>query len=349
MDTALEYSFRLGIPFLPQTPIRNPWEFMIPQALAGLPGLEVEKDGETSLNLEIWESQSHLLNEKLNRFLGNASEPPLPGSPQGTKEVDPAFFEPAASISSCWEPFLWELQERNHQVAKIQIAGPMTAQWALRLKGEGTSFPAELSTQIFKLVLARSVAMVRRLRSLGIRPLIFLDEPGFFALSLDQPRHLLCLQELKLLIQSLKKEGAWVGVHCCSNTQWSSVLKLGMDLLSMDTALSLQTALGIDEDPSEVPLVRKSMQEFLNSGGRLSLGIIPTTRTAVLRSLSADLLVDELKSTLNRAWPEPSPWSEKILKESLLTPACGMALQSISDSEWILEKLMEVRQILRRS
>ena len=39
IDTALEYSFQFGLPFLPQIPIRSPWELMITQALEGLPGL----------------------------------------------------------------------------------------------------------------------------------------------------------------------------------------------------------------------------------------------------------------------------------------------------------------------
>src|SRR5690242_12697554 len=54
VDAALEHSFRMGVPFLPQIPIRNPWEFMIAQALEGLPGLQVEKDGSVSLDAAVW-------------------------------------------------------------------------------------------------------------------------------------------------------------------------------------------------------------------------------------------------------------------------------------------------------
>ncbi len=42
IDAALAFSFQATIPFLPQIPIRNPWEYMIAQALEGVPGLEVE-------------------------------------------------------------------------------------------------------------------------------------------------------------------------------------------------------------------------------------------------------------------------------------------------------------------
>src|SRR6478735_9027007 len=100
IDTALEYSLKLGIPFLPQIPIRNPWEFMISQALEGLPGLQVEEDGNAILNLEVWKSQSHWLTQRLRAAFSEG--PGKKGAFSG--------FEPSASISSCWQPFLWELQ-----------------------------------------------------------------------------------------------------------------------------------------------------------------------------------------------------------------------------------------------
>src|SRR5215210_6594470 len=62
IDSALAFSFQASIPFLPQIPIRNPWEFMIAQALDGMPGLQVDEDGAVSLNYDIWNSRAHSLN-----------------------------------------------------------------------------------------------------------------------------------------------------------------------------------------------------------------------------------------------------------------------------------------------
>src|SRR4051794_21067651 len=50
VDAALAYSLRFGIPFLPQIPMRNAWEFMIAQALEDLPGLRVDDDGTATLD-----------------------------------------------------------------------------------------------------------------------------------------------------------------------------------------------------------------------------------------------------------------------------------------------------------
>ena len=98
VDTALEFSFKMGIPFLPQIPIRNPWEFMIAQAIEGLPGLQLEDEGVVSLNVDVWKSQSHFLTQRLNKAF---------------REENFEGFEPSAATSSCWQPFLWELRREN--------------------------------------------------------------------------------------------------------------------------------------------------------------------------------------------------------------------------------------------
>lgn len=326
IDAALEYSFKFGIPFLPQIPIRNPWEYMIPQALEGLPGLQLEDEGSVLLNLEVWQSQSHLLNKRL--------EEAFRGSYEG--------LAPSASISSAWQPFLWELQERNIGFAKIQMAGPMTAQWALRIKDQSPpDRHPELCTQIFQLVLARCMAMVHQILECNIQPILFLDEPGLYALSLNNPKHVICLQELKVVIQTLRKQGAIVGLHCCSNTDWKAVLGLGIDILSIDTTLSLGHAFSAENGAA--------LEDFIKSGGSLSLGIIPTARSSVLHSIDTEALVNQTLKYLSHYWESKPELVKSVLSEALYTPACGLALQSISDSELILEKLVEVYEYIALS
>src|SRR6185437_5827442 len=76
IDSALAFSMRHAIPFLPQIPIRNPWEFMIAQALEDLPGLCVERDGEVSLNPEIWASRASQLDARLERAFREGTKNP---------------------------------------------------------------------------------------------------------------------------------------------------------------------------------------------------------------------------------------------------------------------------------
>ena len=65
VDAALEYAFRFDVPFLPQIPVRHPKEFMIVQALEGLPGLTTGEKGEATLNFQVWEKEASILDAKL--------------------------------------------------------------------------------------------------------------------------------------------------------------------------------------------------------------------------------------------------------------------------------------------
>ncbi len=328
-DAALEYSFKLGIPFLPQIPIRNPWEYMIAQALEGLPGLEVSRDGAVTLDADVWSGRARRLNERL---LGALENERSPGAFEG--------FEPASSTSSCWQPFLWECEERGTKTAKIQLAGPLTAQSAIRLKnGESLDRLPELTSQIYRLVLARSLAMTRRLVQVGIQPLIFLDEPGLYGFSNQQPRQVLALQELRLLVQTLKRDGATVGLHCCSNTDWNAVLGLGLDFLSIDTELSLKPLLSG---------ARNSLGRFLANGGRLSLGVIPTQKAEGQAPPVEPLrLLGEVKRAFTDLGGYSPEQAQAILAQCLFTPACGLAFHTPNEAEDILEGLVEFQRLVR--
>ena len=329
-DAALEFSFQLSIPFLPQIPIRNPWEYMIAQALEGMPGLQMEKDSTALLDIDVWAGRSHAFNERLLDAYASAAKPAAFES-----------FEPSSAASSCWQPFLWELEERQVRVAKIQLAGPMTSQWALRLNdGSNIDRSPEIAAQIYRLVLARALAMTRRLQAGGIQPLLYLDEPGLYGLSQDNPRDVMGLQELKLMVQALRKEGVWVGLHCCSNTDWTRILNLGLDILSIDTGLSLDLFLESGD----------ALEKFLTGGGRLSLGVIPTDKS-LLGSGRLDVkdLFLEIIDTFGKHWKEKQGLVRKCLKEAIYTPACGLALHSTTDAEMILATLLEFQKFCERS
>ncbi len=325
IDAALAFSFQHDIPYLPQIPIRNPWEFMIAQATEGLPGLEVQAGGTVVLDLDVWLGRSKAMNERLLAAYAAEAKP----------EAFEAF-EPSSATSSGWQPFLWELEERGSKIAKVQIAGPLTSQWSLRLKdGSSPDKHPEIATQIFRLVLARAIAMVRRLRSGGIQPVIYFDEPGLYGLTRSNPRHTLGLQELRVHVQALKKEGALVGLHCCSNTEWKPILELGLDILSIDTALSLDPLLSAPES-----------EQFIRSGGRFSLGVIPTSKEGA-GAPDVHSLFSALMDTFQRRWSGKTDLAKKAIGDAFLTPACGLAFQSAAEAEMILAALQEFRALCR--
>ena len=319
LELALQQAFAVDVPVLPQLPATDPNELMLPQALEGLPGLEVDDGGECRIDLAQWQRGSRDVAVRLERALAG-------------QEL--SYFEPTALTCRAWKPFLWDVEEKRRPWAKAQLTGPMTLRFVTRLAdGRPLSAAPEVEAQVQKLVLARGLAMVRALRETGAHPVLFLDEPGLYAFDKKDPQHLIALQELRIVLLALRKEGATVGIHCCSNTDWSSLLALELDVLSIDARLSLGSLLSH----------RAAFAAFVDAGRRLSLGVIPT-------NLDASYQVEELVAGVLQTFAQHDLGPERVqrvLASALLTPACGLALRTVSDAERIFAELEDARGRLR--
>lgn len=319
LELALQMALQVDVPYLPQLPAGNASELMIPAALDGLPGLGFDPEGMVTIDLEQWRAGRDAFGERIERAL---------------QSEDLAAFEPSVTACRAWKPFLWEVEHRKLALSKVQIAGPATVRWVAKTSdGTPAAQIAELDRQIFRLLLAKSLALVKALRRVGSTPILFLDEPGLYALDLRDPSHLVVLQELKMLVLAVQREGALVGLHCCSNTHWPSVLGLGLDLLSLDVRLSLDAVV---EDA-------KAFDSFVASGAALSLGIVPTNLES---NYVVKDLVDSVDATLRATLRNPARYSA-LMRRCVLTPACGLALRKVTDAEKVFEDLREAQKYLR--
>ncbi len=319
LELALQTTLQLDIPVLPQLPSGNPGELMIPAALEGVPGLSFDEEGLCTIALPVWEEGRSAFDQRLDQALEGSGR---------------AQFEPSPLTCRAWKPFLWEVASRKLPFAKIQLAGPATVRWVARTDGgNSVADHSALDQQIFRLLLARGLAMVRAMRSAGTVPIFFLDEPGLYALDPRNPLHAVVLQELRVMVMALQREGALVGLHCCSNTHWPSVLRLGLDILSLDMRLSLDALL---DEPLE-------LQAYLASGATLSLGMVPTDLAS---AYEMGELVDSMEVALKSLLGSGRNFA-RICSGMLLTPACGLGMRSVVDAEGILEELREAQRALR--
>lgn len=318
VDAALEYAFRFDVPFLPQIPIRNPAEYMIPQALEGLPGLVSDEGGSVALDFDRWRKDRSAFESRMAEALEGRQS--LPISPESM---------------ACWHPFLFELAERKVPFAKVQIAGPLTCQWVLQ--GNQTTGDPEVSADVVRLITAKCLSMVAELKARGVQPLIVLDEPGLYAYASDVAAHKVAFQDLRLLVTALRKMGALVGLHCCSDTDWRQVLGLGLNMISFDVALSGRGLFSC----------RDEVSRFVEEGGRFILGLVATNRGAA--GQSAEALVKGLNDLVMEALPDRGVAQRQVLKHSLLSPACGLALKSAEECELILGMLRQAQGILKEA
>lgn len=302
IEEALHLAFRLDIPYVPQLPKKSHKEFMLAHALDGMPGILCDSQGMVTIDMPAWRKGYLKYSERLHVAL---------------EEGDASEFLPSEHSHSALRPFLTKIKEEQKERAKVQIAGPMTLQWSLRTT-EGKFPPPPVMAQVSRTVLAKSFALCQAIKSSGSQPIIFLDEPGLYAFSSQQPNHLVMMQELKILVLTLQKAGAEVGLHCCSDADWSAVIDLGVDILAIDAHLSLPSLLRSSE-----ALVR-----FSTLGGQLALGVIPTHREGGGTVSEIFGHFEERIQTLEKYFRTRASTFERILSRSLLTPACGMALLS---------------------
>ncbi len=319
IDAALEFSFSFDLPFLPQLPKRDFREYMIPQALECLPGLQVGSEGEVNLDPLAWSIKSRGFLKKLNDALSGDAGRGLEFSNEVLQD-----FLPSTDFCRSWQPFLWELRERDHKICKIQMAGPVTVQWYLSLKwaDHHKTFP-ELQDVIRKVIFARALAMVIRLKKEGLTPLIFLDEPGLFATGGDFQTATL---DLTLLTKVLRKAGALVGVHCCAS-------------LNEDPASS-EKFWNFKNDVADILSFdwKRSSQSFFNQNtsedsAGFAFGVVPTDEVFDVK----DFVESEDSSELRK---------QKNSSTKLLTPACGLAFLEIQECEKVLSNLREIRERL---
>lgn len=282
---ALALAFTCDVPYLPELPALGPSEWMVPSALRGLAGLEIDQTGRCVLR------------------------------PDG-EPGEPAF-------SSSWPAFLVEVKARRPRVAKVQVGGPVTVSSCTSLPDGAPARSIQgARDRITAHLAARVAAQCAALLELGVTPLVVLDEP---MLSTE-------FGELERVLNAARAAGAWVGVHCCGQAPWAEVLGLQLDLLSIDAGLSLESVLE----------ARGPLAGFLKRGGRLGLGLIPT-------QLGARWTVDALCDAMERSMRAGCPDFRRVLAQSLLTPACGLAGHSVSQAERIAAAVTQAQQRLRAS
>ena len=190
IEEALHLAFRLDIPYVPQLPKKSHKEFMLAHALDGMPGILCDSQGMVTIDMPAWRKGYLKYSERLHVAL---------------EEGDASDFLPSEHSHCALRPFLAKIKEEQKERAKVQIAGPMTLQWSLRTT-EGKFPPPPVMAQVARTILAKSLALCQAIESSGSQPIIFLDEPGLYAFSSQQPNHLVMMQELKILVLTLQKD-----------------------------------------------------------------------------------------------------------------------------------------------
>ena len=208
--------------------------------------------------------------------------------------------------------------------AKAQLAGPVTVGRFTRTpSGAPIGDVPDLMERVVDHLAAKAALLARTLRLANVTPIIFIDEPGLGT----GPGPSAWLERVR---RAAKDEGAMLGVHCCAQTPWAPVLDLGFDVVSLDARLSLDALL---ED-------RSAWLGFLERGGTLCLGIIPTNPEA---RYDVGELCDSVEASLRAT----TPHFARVLGRMMVSPACGLGLHSIEGAQRVTREVKEAQVRLR--
>ena len=311
---ALEYSFAHSIPFLPQLPRLHPSEEMIHQSLQGFPAYDL---------LILTES---------------------PPSRLSTLNAHTAGFIPSSfsSLSVCWEGYLKRLLRVRPPQAKLQLAGPVTCLEVLKHRYRQELTP-EWIHSCAEWLKQRALHGCEQVKKTGSKPLFVWDEPCLFL----KPTHRESLPQvlvLKELMDELQSQDIDVGIHCCGEIHWPTLLSLGARWISFDLELN---SLSFFQEMSQLQN-RDQLEGWIKSQGVLCLGILsaqsfsdslrpsPESPSAENLTRRLRLFTDQLRTTFESRY---GSWVEQTLDSLVLSTSCGLALNTPEQAHEILRTL----------
>ena len=330
--TELVFSYTPLLPSWVQLP-KHPGEGMLEQYNEGLPGIQ-DAGGRIRIDTDDPGFETALL-EFYEQYLGAV---------EAHSDESLERFAISRDHARGFFSFIERLGTRKPEsvaMVKGQITGPFTLATGLKdREGKYAYYNPQLRDVIVKLLSLKAKWQITRLRRCGVSVLMFIDEPSlagfgssaYLGVQADDIK-----KDLNEIAAVIHDEQAWAGVHCCENTDWSLLLKSDIDVLNFD-------AYGFFD---RLFLYKDEVLEFMNRGGALAWGIVPTHAEEIIRDLSAASLVQLWKQEVQQLIAAGLPM-KTIASQSLLTPSCGAGSLSAAAARRVLELLQEVSNSLRR-
>lgn len=316
------------IPVWPQLP-KYVAEQMMVQYLEGLPGVRqkngrlwVDTDGSDQEILAFYED-----------YLAVETTPSL---------LDASRFAMGEATGRTFRLFLDRLAQKfdDVQAVKGQIVGPVTLLSGLTDQHRrALLFDERFRDIVVKHLAMKALWQVHHLRRYGKPVILFLDEPGlagfgtsaFITVSADDIKAL-----VTQVAEPLKKAGALVGVHVCANTDWGLMFECSLDIINLDAYQYFD----------RFALYRKPCLEFLDRGGIVAWGMVPTSDETLIEAVSAEFLAqrwrDQVRTLCGLEMSEAS-----VVRRSLVTPSCGCGTLSERHAERVAQLTQDLSRILR--
>lgn len=320
-----------NIPFWPQLTKINKNEDMIFQFLGNMPSFFIDKDsGKTYL-----ETESDKFFEDMEQFFCDYEEI--------IADVNSETIEKYAINSSCAFPeFIKIIKSTKPAFAKGQIVGPFTLATTLVDKSGKCAFYDETLKEIITKTLSiKALWQIKNIKSANPNstPIIFIDEPSisqlgtsaFITISTEE-----VVEMIKEISDLIKANGAISAIHCCGKCDWDIPISAGVDIINFDAYTFAQN----------LSLHSKSIKSFLEQGGKIAWGVIPTLHPEVLENANLDTMLSVFEKAV-KYLTEKGIDEKIVIANSLITPSCGAGALSEDLAEKAMDLTKQLSDILR--
>jgi len=287
-DKAMKTALSLDIPFWPQLPHLSYYEDMYVQASEHFPGIVLDMEKRT-------------LGFSMDKFILDYEE-------TMAHYEEPEYFDISDTYSVVYNRFL-AMDLADRPAIRGQLEGPIS--FGLNILDEDERpilFDDTIRPLMFEIMAKRVNIQLERLKQLNDNAFMYVDEPGLQYLfsGMSGYNDVAAKQDMAAFFENIERPR---GVHLCGNPDWDFLLTIDLDILSLDIYTNGERFISY----------AKSIKAFLDKGGILAWGIVPTNFEPFdLESL------DSLEKMMNGLWDNLGRKGidrEFLLSRSLLSPA----------------------------
>ena len=315
-------------PTWPQLPKRFWKENMFAQFSAQLPGLVEDEDKK---NIHVDRQQDNYP-ELLAEFYEKA-----------LKAIDTGCYSDFSideKVAAGLKPTIELLSSSNQSppFIKIHVTGPIS--FGIALKDESHNpllFDDDYRDILIRNCTLKALWQASQFKKIGNETICFIDEPSlasFGSSAMISISSEMVKKALSTVVNDLKTEKIITAVHVCGNSDWSMIIDSGFDIINFD-------AYGYGES---IALYSDKINSFLENGGVLAWGIVPTNENALSETSSS--LMNRFEHYKNNL-AKNNISEEIICKQCIFTPSCGMGGMKIEDSQVVMKLLAEVSKLFR--
>ncbi len=288
VDRALKKALSLDIPFWPQLPLYNYYEDMYVQASENFPGIVLDME---------------------KRHLGFSTEKfmeELESAMASWEDAD--FFDISRKYSVVYHKFL-ALDLADRPAIRGQLEGPVSFGFNVMDENDRPIlFNDTVRPFMLEFMAKRVNVQLDRLKKLNSNAFMFVDEPGlqFLFSAMAGYGDQAAKKDMEGFFSMIERPR---GIHLCGNPDWDFLLGLDLDVLSMDIYTNAEV----------FSSYWKSIKNFLDRGGVLIWGIVPTNFEPFEKESldSLEIILENVWSTLTNKGID----RDLLMAQSLLSPA----------------------------